>query len=114
MSKNKSNPKSLAQVAHAAFLYMHEQDYPALKDYLEEERPIVIRNILDDVFKAHDGPLHYEPEDISTITDNVIAMQKELEQSVLLRQSQFFSRGGEAIDPRLLQLEADENMPRPN
>nr|BDD44014.1 hypothetical protein 7 [Alphaproteobacteria bacterium] len=95
-------------------MHMHEQDYPALCDYHEEERPVVIRNILDDVFKAHDGPLHYEDEDIATITDNVIAMQKELAQAALLQQSQFFSKNDEQIDPRLLALETKEDAPLPN
>jgi lipopolysaccharide export system permease protein len=46
--------------------------------------------------------------------EDYLAMQKELAQDFQLQQSQFFSRGGENVDPRLLDLEPEENAPRPN
>lgn len=113
MSKKQSDPKTLTQVAHVAFMYMHEQDYPPLFHYDDEEQGIVIRNILRDCLLGQDGPITFEPEDIETITENVISMQKELAQRHLFMQSEFVSRG-EEIDPRLLAFEPDENAPRPN
>lgn len=114
MSKKSNGPVNLKQAAQAVFMHMHEQDYPALFDYEEDEQSIVVRNILSDALSSQHGPLAFEPEDIETITKNVIAMQKDLIREATLRQSEFYSHDETHIDPRLLALDTDNNGCTPN
>lgn len=114
MSKKPNGPVDLRQAAQAVFMHMHQQDYPMLFDYDEDEQGIVVRNILSDALSDHHGPLAFEPEDIDTISRNVTAMQKDLIREATLRNSDFYSHNESHIDPRLLALDTDNNDCTPN